>query len=50
MRCLFAGLAAWLVALCLATSAFAHASLVWAEPGDGSLLPQAPKMVTLRFN
>jgi copper transport protein len=50
MRCLFAGLAAWLVALCLATSAFAHASLVGAEPGDGSLLPQAPKMVTLRFN
>ena len=50
MRRLFAGLATWLVALCLATSAFAHASLVAAEPADGSLLPQAPKTVTLRFN
>ena len=50
MRRLFAGLATWLVALCLATSALAHASLVAAEPADGSLLPQAPTTVTLHFN
>jgi copper transport protein len=50
MRRLFAGLATWLVALCLATSAFAHASLIAAEPADGSVLPQAPKTVTLRFD
>ena len=29
---------------------FAHASLVAAEPADGSLLPQAPTTVTLHFN
>ena len=45
-----AGLAALLTALCLATGALAHASLVSAEPADGSVLTQAPKTVQLRFN
>lgn len=46
----FAGLAALLIALCCATTAFAHASLVSAEPADGSVLSEAPKIVALRFN
>ena len=50
MQRFLAGLAAFLAALCLATSAFAHASLISADPDDGSLLAQAPKMVHLRFN
>lgn len=45
-----AGLAAFLVALCCATCAFAHASLISAEPADGSVLAEAPKAVALRFN
>ena len=45
-----AGLAALLSALCLATGALAHASLVSAEPADGSVVAQAPKTVQLRFN
>jgi copper transport protein len=47
---LIAGLAALLSVLCLATGASAHASLVSAEPGDGSVLAQAPTTMQLRFN
>ncbi|MCC8975795.1 copper resistance CopC/CopD family protein, partial [Bradyrhizobium brasilense] len=47
---LVANLAALLVALCLATSAHAHAVLIGAEPADGSVVAEAPKMVVLRFN
>jgi copper transport protein len=45
-----AGLATLLSALCFATIASAHASLVSVEPGDGSILALAPKTVQLRFN
>ena len=38
------------MALCLATETFAHASLVSAEPADGSVVAQAPKTVQLQFN
>ncbi|WP_342711404.1 copper resistance protein CopC [Bradyrhizobium sp. B124] len=44
------GLAALLLALCLATSARAHAVLIAAEPADGSVVTEAPKTVVLRFN
>ncbi|MCC8958301.1 CopD family protein [Bradyrhizobium sp. Pear77] len=44
------GLAALLLALCLATSAHAHAVLIAAEPADGSVVTEAPKTVVLRFN
>lgn len=47
---LIAGLATLLSVLCFATGASAHASLVSAQPGDGSILAQAPKTVQLRFN
>ena len=47
---LIAGLATLLIGLCLATGAFAHASLVSAEPADGSVLSNQPKVVELRFN
>ncbi|WP_430642108.1 copper resistance protein CopC, partial [Bradyrhizobium ivorense] len=47
---LVASLAALLVALCLATAAHAHAVLIAAEPADGSVLAEAPKMLVLRFN
>ena len=47
---LAAGIAALLSVLCFATGAFAHATLVAAEPADGSVVAQAPKMVHLRFN
>jgi copper transport protein len=47
---LVAGLAMLLLALCFGTEASAHASLVSAEPRDGSVLAQAPKRVELRFN
>lgn len=47
---LVAGIVALLSVLCLATGAFAHATLVATEPADGSVLAQAPKMVHLRFN
>ena len=50
MMRLIAGLAALLSVLCFATVASAHASLVSTEPGDGSVLAQAPKTVQLRFN
>jgi copper transport protein len=45
-----AGFAMLLVALCLATGASAHASLISAEPADGSVLAEAPKAIQLRFN
>ena len=45
-----AGLAALLTALCLASGAWAHATLVAAEPADGSVLTLPPKMVQLHFN
>jgi copper transport protein len=45
-----AGLAALLVALCCATGAWAHASLISAEPADGSVLAESPRAVQLRFN
>ena len=45
-----AGVAALLVALCLATGAFAHASLVSAEPADGSVVVSSPKTLQLQFN
>jgi copper transport protein len=47
---LIAGLATLLWVVCLATGASAHASLVSAEPADGSVLTVAPKTVRLRFN
>ncbi|TPQ28547.1 copper-binding protein [Bradyrhizobium guangdongense] len=47
---LIAGLAALLLALCMVTSADAHAVLVGSEPSDGSVQAEAPKMVVLRFN
>ncbi|MFB9267919.1 copper resistance protein CopC [Bradyrhizobium erythrophlei] len=47
---LLACLAALLAALCLATPAHAHAVLIGAEPGDGSVLKEAPKTVVLHFN
>ncbi|MBR1215891.1 CopD family protein [Bradyrhizobium sp. JYMT SZCCT0180] len=45
-----AAVAALLVALCLATDASAHASLMAAEPADGSVVAEAPKTVQLQFN
>ena len=47
---LIAGLATLLSVLGFATGVSAHASLVSVEPGDGSVLAQAPKTVQLRFN
>ena len=45
-----AGLAALLSVLCIATAAWAHATLVSSEPADGSVLTLPPKMVQLHFN
>ena len=45
-----AGLVMLLLTLCVATGAFAHASLVSAEPTDGSVVAQPPRMMQLRFN
>jgi copper transport protein len=45
-----AGFAALLMALCVATGALAHASLVSSEPADGSVVTQAPMTVQLQFN
>ncbi|MBR1225555.1 copper resistance protein CopC [Bradyrhizobium sp. AUGA SZCCT0176] len=45
-----AAVAALLVALCFATDTFAHASLVDAEPADGSVVAEAPKTLQLQFN
>lgn len=50
MTRLIAGLAALLLALCCATGAWAHASLISAEPADGIVLAESPKAVQLRFN
>src|SRR5277367_5804960 len=50
MMRLIAGLATLLSVLCFVTGVSAHASLVQAEPDDGSVLAVAPKMVELRFN
>jgi copper transport protein len=47
---LIAGLATLLSVLCFTSDALAHASLVSAEPGDGSVLTRAPKTMQLRFN
>jgi copper transport protein len=47
---LVAGLATLLSVLGFASGAFGHASLVSTEPGDGSMMSQAPKTVRLRFN
>jgi copper transport protein len=47
---LIAGLATLLWVVCFATGVSAHASLVGAEPADGSVLATAPKTVQLRFN
>jgi copper transport protein len=47
---LIAGLATLLSILGFATGVSAHASLVGVEPGDGSVLAQAPKTVQLQFN
>ena len=43
MARLIAGLAALLTALCFASGALAHASLVSTEPADGGVVAQAPK-------
>jgi copper transport protein len=45
-----AAFVALLWALCAATSAFAHASLISTEPRDGSVVAQAPDRLELRFN
>jgi len=47
---IIAGLAALLAALCFATGALAHASLISAEPADGSVVARPPKTLQLRFN
>src|SRR6478735_9839583 len=50
MARVLAGLAALLSVLCIATAAWAHATLVSSEPADGSVLTLPPKMVQLHFN
>ncbi len=50
MARVLAGLAALLPALCIASAAWAHATLVSSEPADGSVLTLRPKMVQLHFN
>lgn len=47
---MLAGFAALLSALCIASAAWAHATLVSSEPADGSVLATPPKMVQLHFN
>jgi copper transport protein len=47
---LAAGIAMLLSAFCFATGAFAHATLVSAEPADGSVMAKAPTIAQLRFN
>lgn len=39
-----------LLAVCAASSAFAHATLLKSDPADGSVLPAAPAQFTLTFN
>ena len=50
MARLLACIAALLSALCIASTAWAHATLLSSEPADGSVLSQPPKMVQLNFN
>src|SRR3954470_22660755 len=50
MARVLAGLAALLSALCIASAAWAHATLLSSEPADGSVLTAPPKMVQLHFN
>jgi copper transport protein len=50
MARVLAGLAALLSALCIASAAWAHATLLSSDPADGSVLTQPPKMVQLHFN
>jgi copper transport protein len=50
VRRLAACIAALLLAVCFATQALAHASLISVEPGDGSILAQALGRIQLRFN
>ena len=50
MARVLASLAALLSALCFASGAWAHATLLSSEPADGSVLAQPPKMVQLHFN
>lgn len=50
MARVLAGLAALLSALCFASAAWAHATLLSSEPADGSVLTLPPKMVQLHFN
>ena len=50
MARVLAGLAALLSVLCIATTAWAHATLISSEPADGSVLTAPPKMVQLHFN
>src|SRR3954453_14516782 len=45
-----AGLAALLSALCIASAAWAHATLLSSAPADGRGLTAPPKMVQLHFN
>jgi copper transport protein len=45
-----AALAALLSALCIASTAWAHATLVSSEPADGSVQAEPPRMVQLHFN
>jgi copper transport protein len=47
---LIAPVVALLLVACFAGEASAHASLVFADPRDGTVLAQAPKTVQLRFN
>jgi copper transport protein len=50
MARVLAAMAALLSALCIASVAWAHATLVSSEPADGSVLALPPKMVQLHFN
>ena len=43
-------IAALFAVLFAPTTAFAHASLVRAEPADGAMLAETPKVLTLTFN
>src|SRR5258705_2994342 len=50
MARVLASLAALLSALCIASAAWAHATLVSSEPADGSVLALPRKRVQLHFN
>src|SRR5258705_13380526 len=50
MARVLASLAALLSALCIASAAWAHATLLSSEPADGSVLTLPPKVVQLHFN